>query len=111
MPMRTDEGFVIAVRLQVLDGILDRPSGEHGAEGVVLVGDRCAEHGHHRVADELVDGSVVVLHDPLDRRVERPQRGVHVLRVGTVGSLREPHQVAEDHRDQPALLPGDRRER
>ena len=48
---------------------LDRRS--DGAERVVLVHDRHAEHGHHGVADELLDGAAVALDDPL-----------HALEVG-----------------------------
>ena len=35
--------------------VAHRERGPHGALRVVLVGDRCAEHCHDRVADELLD--------------------------------------------------------
>ena len=37
--------------------------GPDGAQGVVLVDDRHAEDGHHRIADELLDRAAVVLED------------------------------------------------
>ena len=39
--------------------------GPDRTQGVVLVQDRNAEHGHHRVADELLDGALVALDDRL----------------------------------------------
>ena len=45
--------------------------GAHGAERVVLVDLRHAEHGHDGVADELLDGAPVVL-DRRPHRVEVP---------------------------------------
>ena len=44
--------------------------GPNGPEGVVLVRRRDAEDGHHRVADELLDGAAV-----------RLERGAHLLEV------------------------------
>ena len=60
----------------------------HRAQRVVLVHDRHAEHGHHRVADELLDRAAVALDDrlhPLEVAGEqRPQR----LRVGRLAERR-----------------------
>ena len=48
--------------LQLLaDRVADRERRPNRALGVILVGDRRAEHGHHRVADELLDGAAVPL--------------------------------------------------
>ena len=41
----------------------------HGALGIVLVRDRRAPDGHHRVADELLDGAAVAV-DDVAREVE-----------------------------------------
>ena len=105
------ERFVPAIGPLVLDGLLDRAGGQHRSQRIVLVGDRRAEHGHDRVADELVDGAVVVLHHPLDRGVEGAERGVHIFGVGPVGSSCESDEIAEDHGDQPAFLTRGRRQR
>jgi threonine/homoserine/homoserine lactone efflux protein len=74
------------------------------ALGVILVGDRSAEHGHHVVADELVHPAAVLLHlarEPgqaaLDERLDRLV--VQALRHGRVSG-----HVGEQHRDQPPLL-------
>ena len=77
-----------------------------GAQGVVLVHDRDAEHGHDGVADELLDGAAVAL-DRLAHRVEvaghdAPGRlGVEALaHRGRAG------HVAEQHGDRLAHLAG-----
>ena len=57
--MRVLELLVVAS-----DGISHVCGGTYRSEGVVLVGARNAEHGHHGVTDELLDGAAV----PLDRR-------------------------------------------
>ncbi len=48
---RVDGGADLEV---VADRVADRERGEDGADRVVLVRDRRAEHGHDRVADELL---------------------------------------------------------
>ena len=45
------------------DRVDELERGAHGALGVVLVGDRRAPDGHHRVADELLDRAAVALDD------------------------------------------------
>ncbi len=53
------ERRVFAVQLR--DRLADRERGADGALRVVLVRDRSAEDGHHRVADELLDGAAEAL--------------------------------------------------
>ncbi len=76
---------------------------------IVLVHDRHAEHRHHGVPDELLDGSAVPLDDrlhPLEvAREERPQR----LGVGRLAERRRPDDVAEEDRDRLPLLARDGR--
>jgi hypothetical protein len=72
---------------------------------VVLVRDRSAEHGHHRVADELLHRST----EP-DELFAHPlvvglQRRAHVFRVSGIGARGERDQVDEEHGDGLALLP------
>jgi diketogulonate reductase-like aldo/keto reductase len=78
--------------------------GADGANGVVLVHDRHAEHGHHRVADELLDRAAVALDDAprlLEVAREDPAEalGVELLAEG-----RRPGDVGEDDRDGLAML-------
>ena len=67
----------------------------HGPEGVVLVDDRHSEHGHDRVADELLDRAAVALERRLHRaevaRHHPPQRlGIEPLSErGRAGDVRE----------------------
>jgi len=79
---------------------------ERGANGplrVVLVRDRRAPERHHRVAYELLHGAAV----PLDRgagEVEvAGQQFARVLGVPSLGGGREPDEVREEHRHEPAL--------
>src|SRR6185437_3625354 len=43
------------------DRLLDRQARPHGPLGVVLMRAGCAEHGDHRIADELLDAAAVAL--------------------------------------------------
>ena len=82
--------------------------GAHRALGVVLLRDRCAPHGHHRVADELLDGSAVALDQPAGALEVARQQVAHVLGVARLGERREADEVGEEHRDVAPL--GDRRD-
>jgi hypothetical protein len=53
--------------------VADRERGSYRALWVVLVRDRGAEHGHDRVADELLDGTAEALELTTDTRVVRLQ--------------------------------------
>ena len=72
--------------------------GFQGARGVVLVRDRCAEHRHHGVADELLDEAVEArdrLSEALEQRVlER----AHVLGVEPFGDRRKAREIGEHDR-------------
>ncbi len=76
----------------------------HRALGVVPVGHRCAEHPHRRVADEFVQRAPEALDRVLRAFVERHERATHILGIGLVRSRREPHEVGEQDRDEPAFL-------
>ena len=45
-----------------LHGGLHRQCGIAGPQGMVLVGQRCAEQGHNAVAEHLVDGALEAVH-------------------------------------------------
>jgi hypothetical protein len=68
------------------------------------VGDGCAEHGHHGVADELLHGAAEPLDLAPDAAVVPSQRLPHVLGVGLVEARGELDHVAEQDRDDLALL-------
>jgi hypothetical protein len=80
---------------------LGRP---HRPLGVVLVCNRCTEHGHDGITDEL-------LYCPTQAFDLAPQVGVvgtkpsdHVLRVGSIRAGGEANQIAEQHGDNLALV-------
>ena len=90
----------------------DLQADANGALGVVLVGDRRAENGHHGVTYVLLDYAAEPLDLVAHARVVRLERRV-VLRVGGIGFGGEPDEVDEDDRDDLALglLRRPRRER
>ena len=90
--------------VQLLDPLQDAQTRAHGALGVVAVRDRRAEHGHDRVADELLEHAAVLL-DPLLRLgVVELQRVAHVLRIGAIRARREADEVDEEDGDELPLL-------
>ncbi|MCZ7587983.1 MAG: hypothetical protein M5U27_03805 [Gaiella sp.] len=81
------------------------------AQRVVLARDGNPEHGHHRVADELLDGAAVPLEHAARRLVVAVHEGAQRLGVGPLADRRRPGQVAEQHRhDLPHLPPRGRGE-
>ena len=77
--------------------------GAHRALGVVLVRDRRAPDGHHRVADELLERAAVALDDLTSDVEVAGQELARVLRVARLGGRREAHQVDEEHGDESPL--------
>jgi hypothetical protein len=82
---------------------LDLERGAHRPLGVVLVGDRCPEHRHERVAYDLVHGAAEpvddlahLAHAPIDHRAD-------LLRVRALRQRREPRQIGEHDRHPPPL--------
>jgi hypothetical protein len=92
--------------VELLDGGQHAERAARRPLGVVLVGEGGAEHGHGAVADELVQGAAQPLDLGPQPGVVGPQQGADVLGVGLVGAGGEAHQVAEQHRDDLALLAG-----
>ena len=82
----------------------DRERRSHRTLGIVLVRDRRAEHGHDRVADELLDGASEALELRAHLRVVRLEQAAHVLRVHALGACGEADEVAEEAGDDLALL-------
>ena len=100
--------------VQLGDGGQHAQRAPHRPLRVVLVHRRDAEHRHHRVPDELVEGAADVLDLGSQPGVVRPQQGPDILRVGPVGARREPDQVTEQDGDDLAFLgrqPGRRLQR
>ena len=68
----------------------------HGPQRVVLVRHRDAEHGHHRVADELLHRAAVPFHDQPDLLEVAAHRAPHRLRVEPLPERGRACHVAED---------------
>ncbi len=79
--------------------VADRKRRADGALGIVLVRDGRAEHRHHRVADELLDGAAALLELRSQPLVVRPQDRLDVLRIERLGARREADEIGEENRD------------
>ena len=90
----------------LFDVIQDLQAGADRALGVVLVPHGRAEHAEHRVADELVHHAAEMLDRAFQQRVIDAEHRLDVLGVRLVGAFREPDEVAEQDRDDLALLAG-----
>lgn len=89
------------------DRIRQLQPGAYRTLGIVLVGDRCTPHSHHRVADELVNDTAEGL-DHVAGSIEIPGEEVaNLLRVTRLGEWSEPGEVGKEHGDQAAF--GNRR--
>jgi hypothetical protein len=88
-----------------LDRVAELQRCAHGPERVVLVHLRHAEHGHHGVADELLDRAAVTL-DRRSSRLEVPRhRGARRFRIEPLGASGRADHIAEEHRYSLPLLP------
>ena len=96
------EGRVVLV--QLLDRLQDAEAGPDSALGVVLVRHGCAEHRHHRVPDELLDGAAVALDVLPQASVVGADAGSDVLGISHFRGGGEADQVAEEDGHDLALL-------
>ena len=76
----------------------------HGAQRIVLVRDRDPEDGHHRVADELLDGSPMSLENRAEILEIPAHTGAQGFRIRRLAERGRPDEVAEEDRDDLALL-------
>jgi hypothetical protein len=96
MPKRTCKGKDGVCLVQLLDRLEDAKPRPHRALGVVLVCRGGSEHGHDRVADELLDGAAVPLELLAQARVVRADAGANILGVCAFGSGGEADEIAEE---------------
>ncbi len=102
----------VAIMVEVLDRLERAERRADRTLGVILVGDRHAEDPDHPIAQELLDRAAVSLGQLGDGLVVGTQGLLHVLGVHPLRASGELDEVAEDHRDDLALLAADaRRER
>jgi hypothetical protein len=78
--------------------------GANCAQRVVLVQDRDAEDGHHRVSDELLDAASVALDDISHRLEEATEHAARAFRVEPLAELGRADDVAEEDRHVLPLL-------
>ena len=84
-------------------GVVDRERGITGADGVILVGDRRAEHGHDTVAQQLADRAFVAVHAAHHRLYRRIEDMTGRLGIEARHQLERALDVGKQHRDELAL--------
>ena len=87
------------------EAVADRESGAHRALGVVVVGDRHAEDGKHRIADELLTEPAEPLDLGVDEGEELALQDAKLLRVDPLGERRRAGDVGEEDGDHAPLVP------
>ena len=86
------------------DRCLHLGRGSNRTERVVLVRDGDPEHRHDRVADELLDGAAVTLEDDAKILEVAPHPCAQRLGIGRLAERGRADEVAEEDRDDLALL-------
>ena len=99
---RTSSPESSAMRLGV-HRAADIEGGEHGATGVILVGERRAEQRHEAVAEELVHRAFVAMHLRERGLEEAAQKRVHAVGADPLGEGGGADEIAEEHGDGLAL--------
>ena len=84
--------------------VTDRKRRPHRPLRIVLMRDGRAEDRHHRVADELLDGSSTALELVAEVSVIRGKHRAHVLGIELLRPRREADEVDEDDGDGLSLL-------
>jgi len=75
----------------------DRECRSQRSRGIVLVRRRHSEHGHHGVADVLLDGAALRLDLLTDGGEPLAHHLAELLHVESVGKLRRLRHVGEEH--------------
>src|SRR2546423_14154340 len=81
---RVDGNSHLQIRL-LSDPFTDRKRGAHGPFGIILVGHRRAEDGHHRVPDELLDRAAMPLELRAKASVIGRKHSADILRIELLG--------------------------
>src|SRR6516225_3685775 len=74
----------------------DVESRAHRPQAVIAMGDRCAEEGHDRVADMLVDAAAIAGRDLVRPRVEGLDQAAQVLGIEPGGERREAREISKE---------------
>ena len=96
--VQRDAPFPLEVAAQEREFALHVGRGAHRSQGVVLVNLGHTEHGHHRVADELLDAATMTLHCPPHRFEVAREDPVEGLGVESTGERRRADEIAEHDR-------------
>jgi hypothetical protein len=86
------------------DPVAERQGGSHRPLGVVSVRRREAEHGHHRISDELLQGAPMLGDHALGVLVVAAEEGANLLGVHLLAHRGRSGHVGEEDRHNPPLL-------
>jgi hypothetical protein len=92
-------------RRDLREGVAKCKRGSNGALGIVLVGLRRAEDGHHRIADELLRDPAVALDLAVEELEQLTLELAYVLGVELLAERRRPGEVGKEHAHDSPLLP------
>jgi hypothetical protein len=84
--------------VHLLEPALHPESRAERSRRVVLVGDRHAERGHHRVTDELLDGAALCFDLLAHRLEERREDLAEPFRIEALAERGRARHVGEQHR-------------
>ena len=101
-----DAGARLDARAERTDAVDQVERGADRAFRVVVVGDRRAPDGHHRVADELLDGAAVAADDVLALLEVARQELADGFGVAALGEGREPDEIGEQDGDETTFRDG-----
>ena len=84
--------------------VTDRERCTHRPLGIILARHRRSQHGHHRIADELLDRPTEPFQLTPHVTVVRPEQCPHVLRIEHFCPSSEPDEIDEDNTHDLSLL-------
>jgi hypothetical protein len=102
--LESDAVLSLELGVELAEPIPHLVGGADGTQRIVLVGDRDAEHGHHRVADELLDRAAVMLEHGAHLREVPAHDGAQGFRVEPLAEGRRTGDVRKQDRDRLANL-------
>jgi hypothetical protein len=91
--------LLLVGRTQLLDCGMDLEGGAHCPFGVIFMGHRVTEHGHHGIPQQLVDPTRVTLDDLSRPREDHAHNVLNVLWIEVLRHRREAGEITENDGD------------
>ena len=91
--------LLLVGRTQLLDCGMDLEGGAHCPFGVIFMGHRVSEHGHHGIPQQLVDPTRVALDDLSRLGEDHAHNALNVLGIEVLRHRREAGEITENDGD------------